>query len=248
MKLTKKVQGLIKTHAADSKTEICGFVVQSKRIQTYYPCTNVSALPKESFEISSDDWIAAEKQGEVIAIVHSHPNNEPYLSGADRVAQHQSKLPWVLVIEGEIKTFRYAPLLRGRVFEYGTQDCFTLIRDAFMLAGIEFRDHQRIDINYDAEIHSFENNLPDGGFSKVQDLQVGDVILTAYSNIPAHVLLYIGHGEVIHHKVDRLSGKEVYTEALRRRTDSIWRHKDWQPDMIVAIKNDLENNVRGLSD
>jgi proteasome lid subunit RPN8/RPN11 len=248
MKLTKRVQNLIKQHAADNSDEICGFVIQGTRSQSYFPCTNVSSVPAESFTIPAEDWIAAEKLGEVQAIVHSHPNSEPYLSGADRVAQHQSLLPWVLITGGEIKTFRYAPLLRGRVFEYGKHDCFTLIRDAFMLAGIEFRDHQRIDIDYDAEIHSFETNLPDGGFSKVQDLQVGDVILTAYSNIPAHVMMYIGHGEVIHHKLDRLSSKELYTEALRRRTDSIWRHQDWKPEMITAIKNDLENNIRGLSD
>jgi len=248
MKLTKKVQGLIKNHAAGSATEICGFVLQKGRSQIYFPCTNTSSLPCDSFEIAAEDWITAEEQGEVLAIVHSHPNNEPFLSGADRVAQHQSRLPWILFTGGELKYFRYAPLLRGRLFEYGKQDCFTLIRDAFMLAGIEFRDHERTSVDQDAELHSFENNLPDGGFIKVQDLQAGDVILTAYGNLPAHVLLYLGHGEVVHHKLDRLSSKENYTEALRRRTDSIWRHQDWKPEMITAVKNDLENNIRGLSD
>lgn len=246
MKLTKKVQSQIKEQAAESKQEICGFILKSGRSQVYFPCANCASLPAESFSISADDWIAAEKIGEVLAIVHSHPANEPFLSGADRVAQHQSLLPWVLFTEGKLKVFRYAPLLRGRVFEYGKLDCFTLIRDAFMLAGIEFRDHKRTDVDYDAEIYSFENNLPDGGFYKVQDLQVGDVILTSYGNLPAHVMLYIGHGEVIHHKLDRLSCKETYTEALRRRTDSIWRHQNWQPFMIEAIKNDLENSSRGF--
>lgn len=247
MNLTKKIQTIIRQHAQVDE-EICGFVLQQGRSQVYFPCQNVASLPKESFEIRAEDWIEAEKIGRVLAIVHSHPNNEPFLSGADRVAQHQSGLPWVLYTGGEIKVFRYAPLLRGRIFEYGKADCFTLIRDAFMLAGIEFRDHERVDVDFDAEIHSFETNLPDGGFTKVDSLQTGDVILTSYGNLPAHVGLYIGHGEVLHHKLDRLSGKEPYTEALRRRTDSIWRHKDWQPEMIEAIKNDLENNIRGLSD
>ena len=248
MHLTKKTQDLILKSAAAASTEICGFVVQKGRSQIYFPCENQAALPTESFQIGADDWIEAEKLGEIRAIVHSHPHNEPFLSGADRVAQTQSRLPWVLVTNNELKVFRYAPLLRGREFVYGSADCFTLIRDAFMLAGIEFRDHERVDIDYDTEIHSFENNLPDGGFCQVDSLQTGDVILMNYGTLPAHVMLYIGHGEVVHHKLDRLSGKEPYTEALRRRTASIWRHRDWTADKIQAIKNDLENNLRGMND
>ena len=29
----------------------------------------------------------------IAAVVHSHPRNEPFLSGVDRKAQHQSELP-----------------------------------------------------------------------------------------------------------------------------------------------------------
>nr|WP_284676055.1 Mov34/MPN/PAD-1 family protein [Neisseria subflava] len=40
-----------------------------------------------------------QKYGKIIAVVHSHPNGEPFLSGADRQMQIQTGLPWILRLE-----------------------------------------------------------------------------------------------------------------------------------------------------
>ncbi|NPI86981.1 hydrolase, partial [Escherichia coli] len=81
------------------------------------------------------DWLQAEMQGEIVALVHSHPGGHPWLSEADRRLQVQSDLPWWLVCRGEIHKFRCVPYLTGRRFEHGVTDCYTLFRDAYHLAG-----------------------------------------------------------------------------------------------------------------
>ena len=239
MKLTKQTKIDILKHAKEAAAhESCGFVVVSGRKQSYKTCTNVAVLPQDAFEIDAADWVDVD--GDVIAIVHSHPRNEPYLSGADRKAQQQSGLTWALVTSSDVKLFRFAPLLRGRKFDYGTADCFTLIRDAFMLCGIDFRDHPRTDIDCDAHACSFEQNLPDGGFIRIHDgLQAGDVVLTAQNGVANHAALYLGGGEIVHHVLDHLSRVEPYGKYWQRMTHSVWRHSDWRPEMLEAIRNDI---------
>ena len=38
-----------------------------------YPCVNISAEPEAYFRIAPEDWLRAEMQGEIVALVHSHP-------------------------------------------------------------------------------------------------------------------------------------------------------------------------------
>ncbi|HCB7437020.1 TPA: C40 family peptidase, partial [Escherichia coli] len=89
--------------------------------------------------------LRAEMQGEIVALVHSHPGGLPWLSEADRRLQVQSDLPWWLVCRGAIHKFRCVPHLTGRLFEHGVTDCYTLFRDAYHLAGIEMPDFHRED-------------------------------------------------------------------------------------------------------
>lgn len=50
--------------------------------------------------MSPEDWLRAEMQGEIVALVHSHPGGLPWLSETDRRLQVQSDLPWWLVCRG----------------------------------------------------------------------------------------------------------------------------------------------------
>ena len=52
---------------------------------------NISAEPEAYFRIAPEDWLRAEMQGEIVALVHSHPGGLPWLSEADRRQQKQSK-------------------------------------------------------------------------------------------------------------------------------------------------------------
>ncbi|WP_245636609.1 C40 family peptidase [Eikenella longinqua] len=240
MKLTKNVQAEILAHAEkEAPRECCGLVLQAGRKQLYRRCGNAAAEPTERFEISGADWLCALDVGKVIAIVHSHPQGEPWLSGADRQAQAEFGLPWVLAVSGSLKVFEPVPHLRGRVFDYGRADCYSLLADAYHLAGIDLPSVRRGQIDDDAAQGRFLALAEAAGFYRVRDLQPGDVVLTEFDGLASHVLLYLGNGEMLHHAFGQLSRRDGYGPYWQRHTHSIWRHRQWRPEMLQAVLNDL---------
>lgn len=242
IKLTKKTQQAILAHAAaEAPNECCGIVVQVGRAQKYIECKNVAANPAETFEIDSDDWLAAVDMGAPLAVVHSHPGGEPFLSGPDRASHVHSGCPWLLVVGGEIKQFRNCAHLRGRVFEYGRHDCGAIVRDAYMLGGLDLNDHERTQIDDDAAAGHLAKHLQSVGFKRVADMQAqpGDVLLTAHGGDANHAALYLGENEILHHAYDHLSRREPYSRYWQDRVVSVWRHPQWRPEMMQAIENDL---------
>ncbi len=117
--------------------------------------------------MSPEDWLRAEMQGEIVALVHSHPGGLPWLSEADRRLQVQSDLPWWLVCRGAIHKFRCVPHLTGRRFEHGVTDCYTLFRDAYHLAGIEMPDFHRGDDWWRHGQNLYLDNMEATGFYRV---------------------------------------------------------------------------------
>lgn len=90
-------------YAASSQDEVCGLIIDDERL---FRCRNIHPDPGMHFRISDDDWLVAEEAGEVTAVFHSHPQNVPFLSGADRQMQVTSGLPWWLACDGRILKFR----------------------------------------------------------------------------------------------------------------------------------------------
>lgn len=218
--------------------ECCGLIVDG----AYIPCTNVADKPTETFRISRDDWQPAD------IVVHSHPQGQRYLSGADRKAQHKMRCDWWLAVADadvdnwELVKYRYAPLLRGRVFAYGTHDCYSLVEDAYMLCGIKLMSYKRKGEAQDIADNAFLVNFPQTGFYQVElsDMQPGDVILTSIRGNANHASIYLGNEQVLHHPYGGLSRREGFCNVWHKSMHSVWRHQDWQPDMMTAILNDLE--------
>ncbi len=146
--------------------ESCGFVVRTPEGERYIPCVNISAEPEAYFRIAPEDWLRAEMQGEIVALVHSHPGL-PWLSEADRRLQIKSALSWWLVCRGEIHKFRCVPHLTGRRFEHGVTDCYTLFRDAYHLAGIDMPDFEREDDWWRNGQNLYLDNMAVTGFYRV---------------------------------------------------------------------------------
>ncbi|KMQ79330.1 hypothetical protein ACS33_04280 [Edwardsiella ictaluri] len=124
--------------------ESCGYVVRMDQGTVYLPFENRSIEPTQYFRMAPEDFLAAQAEGEVIAMVHSHPGGLPYLSEGDRTLQMASALPWWLICDGDIHRFRCVPRLLGRKFEHGILDCYTLFRDAYELAGLTLPDFHRM--------------------------------------------------------------------------------------------------------
>lgn len=246
IEISKKVRGLILYQAySDYPMEMCGVISDtSYNGNWFFAIRNVAENPYETFVIQPEGLETALKYGKVLAIVHSHPNGEPFLSGADRQMQIQSGLPWILAVGGRLKQFRCCPHLRGRVFDYGKADCGTLIRDAFMLMGVDLPDHERGDMDDDAAQDFWEKHLERCGFVRVSDdLRGGDVVLTSYGGHANHAALYLGDGQILHHAYNQLSRREPFNQWWAERVHSVWRYPLFEPEMLQAVENDLLHSV-----
>lgn len=219
------------------EAECCGFVIDNK---TYLPCNNISSTPTETFEIATEDWIDAEQKGEITAVVHSHPDGLPILSQADQFYQQQTGLDWWLVCDNKIHKFRYIKPLLGREFKHGEIDCLTLVRDAYMLTGINLPNYERQDDWWHNGQNLYLELLPKNEFEQVKDIQEGDVILVCLgSTTPNHAAVYIGNQFILHHCPNRLSKRDLYDGFWLKYTHSIWRHKKWQSFAFTAILNNM---------
>lgn len=239
------IEQQILAHAkACESQESCGFVIDTGQTIRYMPCSNIAYVPEEYFEISPDDWLKAQSQGEISALVHSHPGGQPILSEADRAAQYRTALPWWLVCNQKIVKFRNIEPLIGRSFEHGVMDCFTLLRDAYHLAGVELENYARNDEWWRTEQNLYLDNMKKSLFFQVNDAQPGDVILVCLGSDKAnHAAIYCGGQQVLHHCPQRLSKRDIYSGYWLKYTHSIWRHEQWQPYGFTAIFNDMAVNL-----
>lgn len=211
--------------------ESCGFFVGKR----YVPCRNIADDPCHNFRVPREEWRA-----EASALVHSHPDGCRWLSRADRHHQHHSGMDWVLVAGGRLYRYRYAPLLRGRTFAYGVRDCYTLVRDAYMLAGIDLPDVARGGMGDDARRGLFLQHAEAFGFRRVGEPQPGDVLLSSVAGQANHAAVYLGNERVLHHPAGQLSRIEDLGGIWHRVLHSAWRHRDWTLDRFAAIDNDIQ--------
>lgn len=227
--------------AASSDNEVCGLIVNGNRL---FPCRNTHPEPRQNFRISEDDWLNAEDEGDVTAVLHSHPQPKLVLSGTDRQMQLSTGIEWWLVSEGRLRKFMPVPHLLGRSFEHGVTDCYTLFRDAYHLCGIDLPDFERTNGWWLREENLYLKNLSSNGFYEVEmkDIQPGDVLIRRAfpESDPCHAMVYLGDNMVIHHEQSgRLSRREPLRPAYLRLTHSIWRHEQCSSLDLRGVYDDI---------
>ncbi|WP_439259479.1 C40 family peptidase [Lonepinella sp. BR2930] len=233
--------------------ESCGFVVADYMdgLPFYLPCDNIADDPEAFFEIHPDDFLKAEELGDIIALVHSHPDSEkekglPYLSVADMACQHRTGLDFWLVVGGDIKKFRHIPPLLGRQFENNKQDCRNILLDSYMLAGADFPDDVHYAFDWFESSNLYEENLLRFGFKQVEwdkPIQLGDIVLLQIgADVANHAGIYLGDNLMLHHSTGRLSARVPYDGFWLKSTHSIWRFQQWQQLHFTAILNNLAMN------
>jgi len=235
----------IRAHAqAEYPRESCGLIVVVKGRKRYVPCSN-TAQGTEHFVLPADEYAAAEELGEVIAVVHSHPNAPAAASQADLVSCEASGLPWHIVrvdvvddmpVAGEMVTIEpsgYRAPLVGREFSHGVLDCYQLIVDWFAQErGVTLPQFPRADEWWnDGQSDLYTEGFPKAGFVKLPDgvaPEVGDVILMqirAKNGVPNHAGVYLGDGLMLHHMHGRLSSRDLYGGWYQESTRAILRHQ-----------------------
>ena len=116
--------------------------------EVYFPCQNLATNPDNQFILSPEDWIEAEDQGEITAVVYSHPYTSanqvrqiglPVKNEFKMVDRTTSSNDWQYCEPCGYK----APLI-GRKWVWGVNDCWSLCRDWYAEEfGIELKDWVR---------------------------------------------------------------------------------------------------------
>ena len=195
--------------------EGCGLLVNKKGKIEWMSCRNVSDNPEESFHIDASDYIKARLQGDIYAIVHSHPDFSCEPSEADKKASDFLGIPYIIYSLPNFEKYEYIPKrlsneLLGRDYNFGTSDCYSLARDYYFqefninLPTIQFEDDW-----WEQGLDYFGDLFENFGFEEVEDPQIGDGILfKVFCNVENHCGIYLGEDIFLHHAVNRLSCRE----------------------------------------
>lgn len=220
--------------AAEEPRECCGLLVELFEAEgrRYLPCHNVAPAGQDRFAVDPMDYALAEEQGEVLAVVHSHPNASANPSMADRVGCERGGLPWLVVgwPSGVIKQIEpdgwTAPYV-GREFCHGVLDCYTLVQDWYWRElRIELPDAEREDEWWTTGQDLYMQGFAAAGFLQVTGLpQRHDLaLMQVLSNVANHAAVFVGGGNILHHLFGRLSGHDVYGGYWERHTLALVRH------------------------
>jgi proteasome lid subunit RPN8/RPN11 len=217
--------------------ECCGVIIKTGKRQAVIACRNTSSTPHRNYRMHDEDLRSAEKHGEIIASYHSHCNQPPVPSEADKVDAEKNDLPCFIVCIPTEEFGFYAPCgyesaLIGRPFVQGVLDCYTLFKDQLATRpepAIDLPDFDREDDWWLKGQSLFLKHFPNHGFKRVFDgLKKWDgILMQLRSPVPNHCAVYLGDGLMIHHPPDSLSRIEPYVERrgfYAMNTYAIIRH------------------------
>lgn len=229
-------------HALDEyPRESCGLLIVERGRHVYVPCANLAKDGDVQFHMNPADYAAAEARGEVLAVIHSHPDVAAAPSAADRVMCEASALPWhIVAVHKDVDTVRpvaaasvepcgYKLPLLGRPFVHGLIDCYSLIKDYYSQElGIELPHFDREDNWWNNGQDLYVEHFRDAGFDLAAGpMQPHDVVLMQIRSPKTnHGGVYIGDTMIMHHMYGRLSSRDIYGGYLREATRMIVRHKD----------------------
>jgi proteasome lid subunit RPN8/RPN11 len=233
MSINDAVKAQALAHAQqDDPREACGLVLVIRGQQTYRPCRNIAEEPGEMFAIDPGDYSQAEDDGEVLAVIHSHPITPPEPSPIDRVACEASGLPWWICNPkteawAQLEPCGYQAPLIGREWAWAVSDCWTLVRDWYAERGTALPDWRRPARASEFEAAPmFEGLWAEAGFQQIDpaDMQEGDAVLMAIGNARLnHVGVYVGDQQLLHHLRGRLSSRDTYGGWLQKCTGWVGR-------------------------
>lgn len=229
--LSEKTINAIMAHAKEGyPSEVCGVVVKKGRTVTYVPCVNLATNSTEEFDMCPESYSAAEELGDVVGIVHSHPDGTSRPSIADVAVMSRNReielmvdpdskpIPWHIVSwpEGDYRqVIPEAPgSLLGRPFVHNVWDCWSTCESYYKkYHGITFRSFHREDRWWEIEDTTsfYEEFYEECGFHQVSvnDIKPGDLIIMQIGRTfhPNHAGVYLGD-------VKEFEGQEYHGSPL----------------------------------
>ena len=121
--------------------------------------------------------------------------------------------------------------LLGRQWEYGVNDCFSLVRDWFQLNGVELPNFDRPD---DIEVCEsiFLQQAEAIGFKQVtfDRRKPGDVlIMRLQTKEPMHAAILLPNELILHQRQNSLSAIEPLRQYYVDRIAAVFRHAPGRP-------------------
>ena len=214
--------------------EGCGLLVNKRGKSTWIPCENIAEDRKENFVISSTDYIKASLSGDLMAVVHSHPDGLAELSEHDKKTSNFLGVPYIVYSLPEVEKTVYTPEYNrnsfvGREYSFGENDCYSLVRDYYrekldiILPTTVFEDDW-----WEKGFNYFDDLFEPFGFEKVDTLQENDVIVfRMMAQVPNHCGVYLGEDLFLHHAVNRLSCRESINSVWRKYIVGYYRCKQF---------------------
>ena len=117
---------------SESPFESCGLLIVFEGKEKYCPCKNLAEEKTDQFIIDPEDWIRCEDQGEILAVVHSHPFDSCMPSQADLASCEYLNYPFYIIslydnLWHKFEPSGYKAPLLGRTWVWGSQDCASLV-------------------------------------------------------------------------------------------------------------------------
>lgn len=235
--MREKLISEIRAHvAAEYPNEACGLIVETGTGQRFIPCRNIAENPAETFTLSPDDYLAATEVGEVIMVIHSHPDVVQLVpSEMDRIQCDHSGVEWGIMSwpDGDFCTLspRGDRELAGRRWVLGHADCWSLIIDYYRMEyGIALKDYS-VDREWwgDGKENLYDDNWQAEGFVEIDasSMLAGDMIMMrVQAPVTNHAAIYLGENIMVHHMFGNLSARVPYGKYYRDRTVRVVRRKE----------------------
>ena len=235
--MREKLISEIRAHvAAEYPNEACGLIVETGTGQRFIPCRNIAENMAETFTLSPDDYLAATEVGDVIMVIHSHPDVVQLVpSEMDRVQCDHSGVEWGIMSwpDGDFCTLspRGDRELAGRRWVLGHADCWSLIMDYYRMEhGIAVNNYS-VDREWwvDGKENLYDDNWLAEGFVEVDasSMQPGDMIMMrVQAPVTNHAAIYLGDNIMVHHMFGNLSARVPYGKYYRDRTVRVVRRNE----------------------
>ena len=116
--------------------------------------------------------------------------------------------------------------LIGLPWQYGINDCFSLVRRYYALAGVMLPDFERPkELQTSSSIFLEQAGALGFRETALSDLRADDVLIMRLgTDAPMHAAIYVGNQQILHQRMNSVSGVEALTRYYRMKTAAVFRY------------------------
>lgn len=243
MNLEENIKSYIREHALEEDPkECCGVVIIKNTKQSAIKCKNIAENPKKSFSLRPSDYLKASRAGKILAIYHSHPNDNNNFSPYDMSNSKIHNIPFILYCSPKNAFSTFNPQKNktswlNDTFKIGKTDCYTVVKQYYKELGVNLEgenelgdDWYRKNPKLIQELFNLNENNPSLPITKLPpttDLKKHDVIVFQFVKGagPNHVGVYLGDDTLLHHPRGKCTCVEPLTQTYKKRINCIFRYE-----------------------